>query len=263
MFYEIDSINNTLVCSSCSQVYDLPKLLPCGNTICTKCERLMLHKNDNGRYVCSLCGDVHFSKANILPINKTVNELLCLVPCKVYRGRLHEEAVASLIHLRKSIDIFTLEYENKPTAIDNYCNQLKYEIKRHTDEQIMILNSQRSSLLRQVETYRGKCLDNLRVKRDMVDNMIKNYENFCINSESVIERACLNEHVISNIIKFSSNAQYTLNLFARSFYFYKNQLEFKQNLNSVGSLQFKSNENASWMIFKQFATIVISLFFFI
>jgi hypothetical protein len=38
MFYEAKEIDNQLLCKQCEGRLDIPKILPCGETICSFCE---------------------------------------------------------------------------------------------------------------------------------------------------------------------------------------------------------------------------------
>jgi hypothetical protein len=72
----IDSSNNNeekFKCFSCSATYNVPIILPCGNTICLKC----IEEND---YIitCQACDKKHFLSPKNLTTNKLISELMRL-----------------------------------------------------------------------------------------------------------------------------------------------------------------------------------------
>jgi hypothetical protein len=56
MFFLYQSKNDINLCARCNNSLDLPKLLPCGNTICINCENDI---KSIDHFNCTLCGDTH------------------------------------------------------------------------------------------------------------------------------------------------------------------------------------------------------------
>ena len=54
MFYGESEINNILNCPMCQARYDEPKILPCGQIICSYCVA-----NLDKEFNCSFCSKVH------------------------------------------------------------------------------------------------------------------------------------------------------------------------------------------------------------
>jgi hypothetical protein len=69
MLHLYQTTSNTDLCMRCRQNIDEPKLLPCGNTICTCCEKDIM-SIDNDHFDCSLCGKTHVKDNNELPVNQ-------------------------------------------------------------------------------------------------------------------------------------------------------------------------------------------------
>jgi hypothetical protein len=61
-------IENELICKSCSIRYDVPKCLPCGNFICSKCEIKCFESQKKVK--CPMCDDLHSLPSNGFLISK-------------------------------------------------------------------------------------------------------------------------------------------------------------------------------------------------
>jgi len=57
MFYDTHEVDNALLCQQCEGRLDIPKILPCGKTICSLCE-ITIRINDK-MFDCMLCKEKH------------------------------------------------------------------------------------------------------------------------------------------------------------------------------------------------------------
>ncbi len=74
MFFDPDQINNLLNCKKCNGRLDEPKLLPCGNSICSYCAASI--KLNGKQYDCLVCKNKHEMPKNGLHIINALNDLL-------------------------------------------------------------------------------------------------------------------------------------------------------------------------------------------
>ena len=75
MFCEYNKIKQVLSCKKCNQLLDEPKILPCGETICSKCQS-MLQIDETNHFDCIICSNKHTIMPKIgLPINKMIISL--------------------------------------------------------------------------------------------------------------------------------------------------------------------------------------------
>ena len=166
MFFSSDEISERLYCSNCKNRFNVPKILPCGTTICLNCEQ-NLFKWDEKLYQCVVCKQMHSKPENdgeltdyTLPVNKLVQDLLSLRPINVYRGKLYDKAEGLLRNAQNLNQNLNLELENCNYRIQVHCDLLRDQIDVSTESQIAKLNSYRDYFIQKVEKYEQKCIEN-------------------------------------------------------------------------------------------------------
>ena len=75
MFYEENQVNKLFICQKCNQKYDVPRLLPCGETICSYCVEIIELTNSN-EIKCPMCEVNHVKPSNGFPLNKAIFNLM-------------------------------------------------------------------------------------------------------------------------------------------------------------------------------------------
>ena len=86
MFHDSSKVNDILNCKKCTARLDEPRILPCGNSICSHCVSSIQLK-ENKEFQCLVCCELHEMHKNGLPLNKTVLEILSLETIQVSRGK--------------------------------------------------------------------------------------------------------------------------------------------------------------------------------
>jgi len=75
MFFDSNEVNNLLNCKKCDGRLDEPKILPCGNNICSHCIS-SIQVNKYNEFECLVCKDKHEMPKNGLPFNTVLKDLL-------------------------------------------------------------------------------------------------------------------------------------------------------------------------------------------
>jgi hypothetical protein len=87
MFFETDQVNDILICEQCKGRLDLPKILPCGKTICSFCAPLNLLSNTaDNKFDCLVCKNKHEVPRDGLPSNDIALKILSVKLMRVSRG---------------------------------------------------------------------------------------------------------------------------------------------------------------------------------
>ena len=131
MLHLYQTTSNIDLCMRCRQNIDEPKLLPCGNTICTCCEKDIM-SIDNDHFDCSLCGKTHVKDNNELPVNQSLKKLK-----KVYLTSNYQQLIDNV----KNIDVTNLK-DNMESKIKSHCENLCYQVDLRTEKEKERLNLQ-------------------------------------------------------------------------------------------------------------------------
>ncbi len=109
LFFKQIDIQEILKCPVCKTVFDDPRMLPCGDSICFGCLILIKDRNNNEQFHCPECGDLFVIKeSNNLPVNKILKKQLNIEAKEVYRNEFVEELKTNLGILHKQ----TTELQN-------------------------------------------------------------------------------------------------------------------------------------------------------
>ena len=97
-------LSDLLICPNCSGAYDEPKVLPCGQIVCTKCIAIILYRINKTckEFKCLLCTDYHK-----LPVGTKMEFPTCEPLLKLVRKRsntLAKDLKSHLAGLRGKLD---------------------------------------------------------------------------------------------------------------------------------------------------------------
>lgn len=99
MFYDENRISTTLNCTKCNERLDDPRILPCGDTICSRCQS-SIHVNKK-KFKSILCNKTHSMPDEGLPLSKALQALLLLQPSAVNESPSVESFRKELNVMRK------------------------------------------------------------------------------------------------------------------------------------------------------------------
>jgi hypothetical protein len=78
MYFKAIHVNDILLCQQCAGQLDIPKILPCGKTICSQCASLNMLSTVDNNFDCLVCKNKHESPKDGLPINEVVLKMLSI-----------------------------------------------------------------------------------------------------------------------------------------------------------------------------------------
>ena len=81
MYFEINQVNDTLLCQHCKGRLDIPKILPCGETICSFCVSSL--KVVDKIFDCVACKQKHEMPKDGLLNNIALLKILSIKPTKI------------------------------------------------------------------------------------------------------------------------------------------------------------------------------------
>jgi hypothetical protein len=186
--YDFSKLQNELLkCDKCHYPFistDQPKLLPCGETICTSCEiKIEIAANKSNRqFICSLCLKEHFIPENRLPINKKVCGLITAELVVISRGKEYEKLEKNLNNLLSKTQSLWSDGENSTKIITENCNEQIRLIQLSATNKIEQINKLSGELITHViEDKKIYTESFLLIKEDI--NKLINEANLFINEK--------------------------------------------------------------------------------
>ncbi|CAF0898811.1 unnamed protein product [Brachionus calyciflorus] len=154
-------------CLNCKLDYDLPLVLPCGDSICLRC---LQKQTRNSQFNCVFCHQVHLVPKNGFPLNKCLAKFVKSLD-NLYRGPIFQDYK---LNLEKIEDLKHDISKLFPSAVGKtmkYCSETINEIDLAADKQIQAIKDQREFLVSEVDSYKTECYENL---KNLEDNCITN-----------------------------------------------------------------------------------------
>ena len=96
-------------CKKCNERLDIPKILPCGVSVCTYCVSTV--KETNGKFECFMCSNSHHMPKDGFPSSEALMEMLQLEPSKIYRGDTAESLNKKINEIKDRIDLLANGWE--------------------------------------------------------------------------------------------------------------------------------------------------------
>jgi WD40 repeat protein len=142
-------MEETFSCEICKKYYELPVMLPCGNSICLE------HVLDLRVYKCKLCFEDHIIPPNGLELNKSLQKVLNL---NLHLNQQQKEVRDSLRLFEQTIDDFYSATNDSQKYLFDYIVDLKDKIDAERDK---LIRENKLEMLVRINDYDEKCKRNL------------------------------------------------------------------------------------------------------
>jgi hypothetical protein len=159
MYFDSNQVNNLLNCINCNARIDEPKLLPCGDTICSYCVSQLKIDSNNNEFTCIVCGDLHEMPRKGLPLNKRLSEMLNIKPTRVSRGKLFNLLEESIKEIEKKINFFKIGIKNSDEYVKEYCFELRNEVHLATELTIEKVQDLSQEFIDQLLAYESELIE--------------------------------------------------------------------------------------------------------
>ena len=151
MFFEVNKINSISNCSKCQERLDNPRILPCGQTICSQCQST-IHV-DNKHYKCISCNKKHFMSKKGLPVNSLALALLSSQPSEVYRSPAVEELKARLKTMRQKFISLSFGINSGAEKVKEECAEMRSQMQLATEQAVQQINSFNEELINEINQF--------------------------------------------------------------------------------------------------------------
>lgn len=234
MYYKEDDINRFLNCPSCSQTFDDPRLIPCGECLCNHCIQDMVIQETNG-FQCEFCSSFHqVPEEGFAPV-KFLQKLKSKKPCEVYRSKTVEDFKTNLHKIKQTTEELEASYRISSDKLKEYCDFIRYDIELVTESIISEINMYRDTFINTVDSYEQDGLKNIEsnsIYKNDFESFMLNMNTFFSTWNQALKQHKIDETEVEKALVLSNNHLNKLNLD-------KNKLKFFQFNGKI--LKFKGN----------------------
>jgi len=172
MFFETNKVNNALLCKQCEGRLDIPKILPCGETICSFCET-SIQINENNMFDCLVCKDKHEMPKNGFLISKALSEILSIKLTKVSRGKAFNLLEKSLDNMLKKRSYIKFGIKNRTDFVREYCIDLRNDAQLATEDVIQQINDINEEIIKEIDEYEKDLIEFNQTRPESLDSFNK------------------------------------------------------------------------------------------
>ena len=160
MYFETNQVNDILSCQQCEGRLDIPKMLPCGKTICSFCAPLnLLSISNDNKFDCLVCKQKHDVPKDGLPINEALLKMLSVKLIRVSRGKAFDVLEQSLNDIQKKYGYIKRGIENSNDFVKEYCMDLRNDVQLKTEEAIQQINEINTKIIDEIDEYEKKLIE--------------------------------------------------------------------------------------------------------
>jgi len=185
MFYDAYKVDNKLLCRQCKVRLEKPKILPCGETICSFCETSIQIKDR--MFDCLVCKEKHKMPKNGLITNKSLSEILAIELTTVSRGEAYDSLMKFLNDIQKKLSFIKIGIENSTDLVKEHCIDLRSDVQLAAEETILKVNDITTKLIEEIDEYEKELIEfnkNNSKSLDTFNAIVKELESFhTLNTE--------------------------------------------------------------------------------
>jgi hypothetical protein len=171
MFFSESQIKDETTCQKCKTIFNDPRVLPCGESICNKC--ILNGISDKNEFNCLCCVEMHNVPRNGFPVNKSMLSLLRMKPKVEIKFNVWEEFKKNFKQMKDNLDKLISDVELSDGIVDEHCEMIKNQIETRTESLIQKIENYREVLLKEIDDYEKECKDNIKKEKSNIEEKIK------------------------------------------------------------------------------------------
>jgi hypothetical protein len=223
MFYEVEKIDSFLNCPRCSKRFVMPRILPCGKTLCQccideLCDLTRAETNSNAHKAacinCPCCRKSHTVPADegCFILNEFIVKTLEIKPEKVYRCASFEKFDSLLGKIEKDICEVEVKISNPEAKIREHCEKIRNQIDLNTEIIIEKISNYRDQLFNEVNNYEQVCISNLKPidRKDRVFKILRENDAQLKNFLAYINHSRIDEDQVKKMMVDAKIQEYQL-----------------------------------------------------
>jgi hypothetical protein len=204
MFFDPNQVNDLLNCKNCNERLDEPRLLPCGDNICSACAQSI--KLNGKQYDCLVCSNKHKMPKSGLPKIKAIAEMLSFKTIDISRGKAFDSLKINLNDLFNKSNILKHRLDHRDDYVKEHCNEIRNKVQLATEEAILQINKFNERLIDKVDEYENDLIQLNTNNNELMEHfqkLIDEIDLFKIKTNEYLKEYNLND---DNLIKLNSNA---------------------------------------------------------
>jgi len=189
MFYDSNQVDNELLCKHCEGRLDIPKILPCGETICSLCKTSI--QVNNRMFNCLVCNQKHEMPKEGLIINNSVLKILSVMPTDVFRGESYDFLENLLDEMQKKTSFIKLGIENSSDLVKEHCIELRSDVQLKAEEVILQVNDITTKIIEEIDEYEKELIEFNKTNKESLDNfnkIVKEMESFHVINREYLKK---------------------------------------------------------------------------
>jgi hypothetical protein len=155
MFYSENDIISELKCPMCNDIYDEPKMLPCGNAVCNQCI-LTIESNrikETNDFKCVICNEMHQFAKKGFPLCKPLYKILSKSSNAIYRGEQIEKLAANIKFIENELRKMEFDLNHGTDVIKDHCIELRRQVQLATETSIQKIYQFNETMIKKVDDF--------------------------------------------------------------------------------------------------------------
>jgi hypothetical protein len=166
MFYRNEAENIIITCQLCSEIYNDPRLLPCGEAACHACIQKLAGENRERKFNCSFCNQRHQAPGNqgftlIRPLAKVIQT-------RAEKNRQKPPVnmlTWNLPKLKYMSEKLKFDLDNGIEQAKEHCIGLKSQVQLAKELMMERLQQHYDNLISEIDTYEKQCISSFKSKK--------------------------------------------------------------------------------------------------
>jgi hypothetical protein len=267
LFFREEEIKAELKCSVCLNIYEDPRILPCGDSVCFAC--ITINKNTSienclvkNSIKCAVCEEyVNIKRVDDLPKNKALAKLINKKANTVYRNKSVEELKENLKKILSRVEQLQNDLKHPNHIIKSHFASLKRQVDLDAEKAKQAIDSIRENLLKEVDKHEKDTnitlATNINYQNEKLklEQILAEINQFVVNRVNYLKQYEIDDKEIAESIQQSKRKLFELenhtNLFQNFILgsglikYVPNESDFASTMKKILGKIVKSHENTS------------------
>jgi hypothetical protein len=244
MFFQEHDINELLNCQQCKKRFEDPRVLSCGESICSNCLVELIGQqsvNLKGKLKCCYCTKEHVVPEEGFPTSKHLEKLLTKRPNEIYRNEMVKDFKTLLKTIKVEIKNLDDILNGGIEKIKERCSLLKHKIQMKAESRVCQINKMSNEMQQEIDKYEIECIESFEKSAEIKKRVIKatsEGKSFYETSNKYLAQFEIDRQEVMRLIEKSKktlNNYKTMEMDLQKVIFTTKYLEFEENEKQLDS----------------------------